>query len=393
MNLVLLSPHFPPNFYNFAVGAQSVGINVLGIGDAPMEILRQELRNALSEYYLVDDLHNYDAVVRACAYFIFRHGRIDRLESHNEHWLETDARLRRDFNVPGMTLNETLRVKRKSVMKQIFTEAGIPVAQGRVVTTLEGARAFVGEVGYPVVLKPNVGVGASGTFKINTPVELEQFFAQEFLGDYLMEEFISGQLHSFDGLTDQTGRIVFCTAHFYQPGIMEVVNEDLDVFACSLREIPPDLEAAGRKAVVAFDVRERFFHIEFFHATKACAGREWVALEMNVRPPGGPMMDVFNFANDINLYEQWANILAFNVFTVPYSRPYHCAFVGRKQYRGHKHTLEEILAKYGHLLVHHEPIAPVLARAMGNYAYLLRSPDLPELREAIDFILETEAGR
>ena len=31
-----------------------------------------------------------------------------------------------------------------------------------------------------------------------------------------------------------------------------------------VREIPEDLREAGRKVVEAFNVRERFFHFEFF---------------------------------------------------------------------------------------------------------------------------------
>ena len=385
MNLVLLSPQFPPNFYHFAVGARRVGLNVLGIGDAPFAELRPELQDALSDYYHVDDLHNYDGLMRACGYFVHRYGRLDRLESHNEYWLETDARLRTDFNIPGLRLPDMALLKRKSRMKQCFQGAGIAVARGHRATTLAAARDFVAEVGYPIVAKPDVGVGAMGTFKIRSDADLENFFANKPITDYLFEEFIVGELHSFDGLTDQNGKIVFCTAHFYYPGIMDVVNEDLDVFACSFREIPPGLEEAGRKAVAAFNVRERFFHIEFFLRE---ADETWVALEMNMRPPGGPMLDVFNFANDIDLYEQWANVVGYNVFSVAYTRPYHCAFVGRKQYRGHKHTLADIMGAYGSVIVHHEPIPPVFARAMGNYGYVLRDVDPDTVRQAIDFILE-----
>ncbi len=384
MNLVLISPHFPPNFYNFAVAAQRVGLNVMGIADTPLDVLRPELRYALTTYYQVEDLHDYGSMMRACAYFIYRHGRINRLESHNEYWLELDAHLRTDFNIPGLKLPEIEKIKHKSRMKQIFVDAGIEVARGQTVKTLEAARDFIAQVGYPVVAKPDIGVGAMGTLKICDDMELARFFAEKPLGEYMLEEFITGQLYSFDGLTDQHGRLVFCTAHFYKPGIMDVVNEDLDVFACSLRDIPPQLEQAGRKAVQAFHVCERFFHMEFFRRQE---DQHWIALEINIRPPGGPMLDVFNFANDIDLYEQWANILAFNTFTVGYSRPYHCAFVGRKQYLPHKHSLQEIQQVYGHLIVHHEPVVPVFARAMGNYAYLLRSPDMEELQQVIDFIL------
>ena len=44
------------------------------LADAPYESLRPELRVALSEYYRVDDMNSYDALVRALGHFTHRHG-------------------------------------------------------------------------------------------------------------------------------------------------------------------------------------------------------------------------------------------------------------------------------------------------------------------------------
>ncbi|MGC9348178.1 MAG: hypothetical protein ACP5JG_08590 [Anaerolineae bacterium] len=143
MNIVLVSPQFPPNFYNFAVAARRAGANVLGIGDAPYDSLRGELRKALTEYFRVDDMDNYGNLVRACGFFTFRYGKLDCLESHNEYWLGTDARLRADFNIPGLRPPDMAKVKQKSRMKRIFTDAGLEVPAGALVNTLDEARGFV----------------------------------------------------------------------------------------------------------------------------------------------------------------------------------------------------------------------------------------------------------
>ena len=76
---------------------------------------------------------------------------------------------------------------------------------------------------------------------------------------------------------------------------METVNEDRHIYFYNLREIPADLEEAGRRVLKAFDVRERFFHFEFFRSRPD--GRV-VALEVNMRPPGGPIIDMYNYAHD-----------------------------------------------------------------------------------------------
>jgi hypothetical protein len=101
MNYVYLSPHFPPNYYLFSVHLSRLGVQVLGLADEPYESLRPELQGALAKYYKVDDLHNYDQLLRACGYFTHRYGKLDRVDSHTEYWMETEARLRTDFNIPG----------------------------------------------------------------------------------------------------------------------------------------------------------------------------------------------------------------------------------------------------------------------------------------------------
>lgn len=388
MNVVLMSPHFPPNYYHFAVALRRSGAQVLGLGDASYAQLRPELRDALTEYYRVDDLGDYDALLRACGYFVHRYGRLDRIESHNEFWLETDARLRSDFNVLGPRSQDIVWVKRKSKMKAVFREAGIAVAPGTPASSPDAVAAFVAEVGYPVVAKPDVGVGAAATYKLCDDEDLARFFAEKPATDYLVEAFVSGDLYSFDGLVDRHGRIVFCTAHFFSQGIMETVNEDLDLFYYSLREIPPGLEDVGRRTVAAFDLRERFFHIEFFRVTDEEDGAaRWVALELNMRPPGGLTLDMFNYANDLDLYAAWADLVVHDAFTAPATRPYHCAYIGRKGHRPHRLSHEDVLRAYGDVVVHHEAISPVMAPAIGEYAYLVRSPDLAQVRRVVDDVM------
>lgn len=99
MNFIMLSPNFPEAFRWFAIRLRANGVTVLGIGDAPYDSLHPDLRNALTEYYRVSDLGNYDDMVRAVGYFTFRYGKIDWLESNNEYWLEMDAALRTAFNI------------------------------------------------------------------------------------------------------------------------------------------------------------------------------------------------------------------------------------------------------------------------------------------------------
>ncbi len=385
MNVIYLSPHFPPNYYLFCVHLQKVKARVLGIGDAPYESLRQELRESMTEYYRVDTMEKYDLLLRACGYFIHAYGRLDRVESHNEYWLASEARLRTDFNIPGIKTHQLARIVSKSEMKKLFQNAGVAVARGRIIKNAESARSFAREIGYPLIVKPDRGVGAAHTFRITADAQLEEFLNSMPRVRYFMEEFVSGTLCSFDGMTDRDGNIVFHTAHVFSQGIMETVSHDLDLFYYSLREIPKDLEKAGRNTVRAFDIREKFFHIEYFRTPD----NRIVGLEINARPPGGMTTDMFNYANNIDVYMGWAEMLMNNRFPFVYSRPYHCGYIGRKLNKNYVHSHRDIMQKYGYLIVHHGSVESVFSAAIGNYAYIANSQNEEELLDAAAFIQET----
>jgi hypothetical protein len=385
MNFVFLSPHFPPNYYQFAVALKNHGAMVLGLADENHDSLRPELKSALNEYFRVNNMHNYDELVRALGYFIHRYGKLDRIDSHNEYWLETEARLRTDFNIPGIRSDQIDRVKRKSRMREVFINAEIKVARGRVVKDLEDAQKLIKETGYPLVAKPDIGVGAAATYKIHNENELINFFETKPPVDYLFEEFVSGQIVTFDGLTDRDGTPVFTNSLVYSAGIMEtVLNDDL-VYYYTLREIPADLEALGCRTLEAFDVHERFFHFEFFRTGTG----DLLALEVNMRPPGGLTTDMFNYACDIDVYNAWASIMAGKGFPYPdYTHKYFCLYASRKSNRAYVHGEDEILSEFGDKICHREEISGVFSVALGNYGYILRSPDLEEVIAIAKFIQE-----
>lgn len=387
MNVVYLSPHFPPNYYLFCVGLRRLDANVLGIAEDPYESLRPEVQAALTEYYRVSNMEDYDQVLRAAGYFTHRYGKIERVESNNEHWLELEGFLRENFNVFGKKIAETAEIKRKSRMKRKFEEAGVEVAPGRLVLSLGEAREFVREVGYPAIAKPDKGVGAASTFRINDDQELESFFRQKPDLEYFMEPFVVGRIVTFDGLADHSGNLVFHTSLQYSRNVMEIVRDDDHMYYYTLRDVPADLVRAGSASVRAFDIREKFFHFEFFRTPD---GR-LLGLEVNVRPPGWPTTDLFNYANDFDIYQEWANVAVRNRFSAHSSRKYHAIYIGRKHSIRYAHRHEEIVERFGHYLVHVTEMPHAFRRAMGDYAYIARSPNLDELKEVAAFVHEKAA--
>ncbi len=384
-NFVFISPNFPTNYWKFCKELKDNGLNVLGIGDQPYDELSAELKNSLNEYYKVSSLENYDEVYRAVAFFIFKHGRIDWLESNNEYWLERDAKLRTDFHITSGFQNEDIpRIKYKSKMKEFYKKAGLSVARYYLVEDLEGCRKFVEEVGYPVVAKPDNGVGASHNFKITNDAELESFYGQQHEGvTYIMEEFVKGQVCSYDAIIDANGEPMFETGNVTPASIMDTVNNlDHSIFYI-LKDLPEETRKAGRDTVKAFGVKSRFVHFEFFRLMEDQDGLgkkgDIMALEVNMRPSGGFSPDMMNFANSTDVYKIWADMIAFNASTKPVGEHAFCGFAGLRDGRPLAMSHEDIMEKYGAQMKMVARIPDALSGAMGNQMYLANFPTEEEL--------------
>lgn len=394
-NLIFISPNFPVNYWQFCHELRCNGVNVLGIGDQSYDELSSELKDSLTEYYRVSTLENYDEVYRAVAFFIFKYGRIDFLESNNEYWLEQDAHLRSDYNIPGgFRIEDVPRIKYKSGMKEYYRRAGIPTARYHMVDNAEGCLAFIDEVGWPVIVKPDNGVGAVATYKLENDEQLSSFLAERDSNvPFIMEEFIDGQINSYDAIFDSHGEPLFETGNITGISIMDIVNNRDNSLYHILKELPEDTRAFGRAAAKSFGVTSRFVHFEFFRLKRdQHLGKkgELVALEVNMRPSGGYTPDMINFAHSTNVYKIWADMVAFDRSDMPIGEHHFCACVGRRDGKQFRYTHEELVERYEKEIRMVERLPDALAEAMGNQLFLAVFDTKEELdkfyKDAVDCI-------
>ena len=374
-NFIFISPNFPTNYWMFCRELKNNGLNVLGIGEQPYDELLPELKESLNEYYKVDSLENYDSVYRAVAFFIFKHGRIDWLESNNEYWLERDAALRTAFNITsGFHTCDIPRIKFKSKMKEFYKKVNIPVARYHLVDNYENCKAFIDEVGYPVITKPDNGVGASDTHKLKSDEDLAHFFQTKWDNvEYIMEEFIDAEINSYDAIIDSNGNPIFETGNVTPNSIMDVVNNKDNSLYYIVKDLADDVRKAGRDTVKSFGVKNRFVHFEFFRLLSDQAiGKKGqvVALEVNMRPSGGFTPDMINFANSTNVYKIWADMIAYDSTLVQPGKRAFCPFAGRRDGKNFEMDHNAIMAKYGHAMRMVDRIPEALSGAMGNQMYL-----------------------
>ena len=384
-NFIFISPNFPTNYWKFCRELKNNGLNVLGIGDQPYDELMPELKDSLNEYYKVSSLENYDEVFRAVAFFTYKYGRIDWLESNNEYWLERDAMLRTDFHIlSGWQTGDLDRIKYKSGMKPYYQQAGIRTARYHIVDDEKGCMAFIRDVGFPVIVKPDNGVGASHTYKLDSPEELAAFLREKDPDTrFIMEEFITAEVNSYDAIIDSNGEPLFETGNVTPHSIMDIVNNADNALYYIVRDLPDDVRKAGRKTVKSFGVKSRFVHFEFFRLTKdQPMGKKGdvVALEVNMRPCGGFSPDMMNFAHSTDVYKIWADMIAFDRSDKPQGPHFYCAFMGRRDGKPFYLSNDILAIKYAKQLRMMERMPDALADAMGNQMYIAVFPDEKELK-------------
>ena len=394
MNFVFISPNFPEAYRWFCIRLTENGVNVLGVGDCPYDQLHPDLRAALTEYYKVDTLENYDQVLRALGHFTANYGKIDWVESNNEYWLEQDARLRTDLNITtGLKAHEIGRYKSKLAMKEYYQKAGIPCARCLPVADLAAALAFTREVGYPVVAKPDNGVGAIATYKLKCDADVEAFFRDKPDAAYLMEEFVPGVVTTYDGVCNSKGEVLFAASHITRNSIMDMVNEHVPTYYYVDKDVPADVEAAGKATLKAFGASSRFFHLEFFRLTAGEPGLgktgDIVALEVNMRPAGGFTPDMLNFSQSADVYQIWADMVAFDELRHRYDGPHsYCVYAGRRDENHYTLTLPGLQQRCGSHARLFTRMPDALAGTMGNQVAIACFDTIEEVDEFVHTAFE-----
>ena len=379
-NFVFISPNFPTNYWQFCKHLKDNGLRVLGVGDCPYDDLLPELRASLTEYYKVGSMENYDEVYRAVAFFISKYGRIDWLESNNEYWLERDAMLRTDFHITsGFQVEDMERIKYKSKMKPYYEAVRIKTARYHIVDSYDECKKFIDMVGYPVIVKPDNGVGASSTYKLKSDDELRFFInTMDRNVSYIMEEFITAEVNSYDAIIDSKGDPIFETGNVTPNSIMDVVNNGDNSIYYIVKELPEDTRKAGRATVKSFGVKNRFDHCEYFRLTPdhPHMGKKGdvVALEVNMRPCGGFSPDMMNFANSTDVYKIYADMIAYDSSLKTCGEKNFCAFAGRRDGKNFKLSHDELCAKYAANMKMVSRIPDALSGAMGNQMYVANFP-------------------
>lgn len=393
-NFIFISPNFPDVYHKFVTELKKQGFNVLGIGDGPYYEIPEQLKRDITEYYYVNSLGNYNEVCRAVEFFINKYGEIEYLESNNEFWLMQDALLREKYNIKnGLRPNEMDLIKYKSKMKDGFNKAGIKVARYTIVSTIEKCLTFIEQVGYPVFVKPDNGVGANKSFAIKSYDELINFFNTKDNDEYIMEEFIDGEIVTFDGICDDESNVIICFQEHFPISNADVVNLNIDDYYYAQCEFDEEFKIMGQKLIRAFNLKKRCFHIEFFKLSqdKFGLGRKGdiVGIEVNMRPPGGNTPEILSMALNGSFYECYAQIMAHNKIHLDLNKPKYVSIsVARKDHFHYVHNHDTIMLNYQNNVFDHGRYNKEIALNMGDEYYFAKFNSVEEALNFQKFVQE-----
>ena len=407
LDVIFLEPCFPANQREFVRALHSVGARVIGIGERPKESLDPELRHWLSHYEQIGNVTD-DAQVEHAVRFVQGKVNVDRLEAVVEAHVMTAARVREKCGIPGTTSKTTFLCRDKPSMKQVLREAGVPCAQSIGSGDLAEIRDFALRVGFPLIVKPRDGAGASGTVRCDDAGELERALVAAGVGQggsgrsvarsVAIEEFIEGHEGFYDTISIG-GRVVHDFATHYYPGVLEAMRTRWisPQFITTNRigaEGYDEVKAMGQKVISALGIETSATHMEWFAGPKGLKFSE-----IGCRPPGVRAWDLYAAANEFDIYQEWAMAVCHGRPLQTLSRRYSAGIVAlRPECDGHitgYEGFDEVHRRFGnwildqHLPQPGTPTQPVSAGYMANAWLRMRHPDYDQLRGMLDFVGQT----
>jgi biotin carboxylase len=321
-NVVFVAPYAMTATLRFVRAVAGVpGTNVVVISSDPQSAFDAA---AIAGHWQLTDCMDVDALTAAVAEVGDRIGGVDRLLGILENLQVQLGAVRERLGIIGVGREVAENFRDKARMKAVFEAAGVPCARSKRVASADDAVAFANEVGYPFVAKPLAGAGARNTFRVDSEDRLAEWLAAAppiAAQQMLLEEFVTGQEHSFDSVLID-GELVWHSISRYLPSPLDVLEHPWIQWCVLLpREIDDqdDIVATATRALRALGLRDGLSHMEWFRRSDGSAA----VSEVGARPPGSQFMTLMSYAHDTDLYTSWARLAIDGTFDRP-SRAYAC---------------------------------------------------------------------
>lgn len=405
MHIVFIEPSFPANQKEFVRALHKAGAAVTAIGERPKHALEADVRGWLMHYEQVPSVVDAPALTRLVQR-IHERKPVERLEATVEAHVSAAAQVREALGIQGTSVRTTFLCRDKPSMKQALREAGVPCARSLGSDDEKAIRAFAAEVGFPLIVKPRSGAGASGTVRVESLDELGPALEASHVGrggSVAVEEFIEGHEAFYDTITIGGSVAHEFITHYY-PNVLEAMRtrwiSPQFVTTNRVASAPAYQEVIemGRRVIDALGIDTSATHMEWFYGPKGLTFSE-----IGCRPPGVRAWDLYAHANEFDIYYEWARAVLFGRTSQRASRKYSAGIINLRPtqdgtIRGYD-GLDEVERRYGQWVIDSHfpsegtPTQPVSAGYMANAWVRMRHPDFDELRRMLDFVGRTVTVR
>lgn len=390
-------------FLRAALSLEGVRVGVISADS--LDRLGPDIARRVAGHWRVRNPLDANELVKAVQGLQAQTGPVERLVGVLEQLQVPLARAREELGLPGLSVEAALNFRDKARMKDVLRAAGVPCARHCLAHSADEARAFLSEVGLPVVIKPQAGAGAKNTFRLDRDEQVGEAlaaFTPRPESPMLLEEFVTGREHSFDSVC-VGGELVWASVSRYTPSPLEVLQNDWIQWTVLLpREVDgPEFEPirqAGRLALSALGMGSGISHLEWFQRDDGSA----VVSEVAARPPGAQITTLMSYAYDTDLYQAWAELVIHDRFDPPQRRFAAGAAYLRGQGEGERivavRGLERAQAAVGELVVEVKLPRRGQARSSsyeGEGYAIVRHPETEVVAEALKTIVtqvRVEAG-
>ncbi len=322
-HVVFIAPLFLENTNRYVRAFAALdGVTLSVVSSAPAEAIPADLRPRIAAHYGVANCMDGAQLTEAIGWLSRTVGKVDRVAGVLEQLQMPMAEARDALGIEGITREIARNFRDKDRMKEVLRAAGVPVAQSTLATTKAEIEAFIGRVGYPVIVKPQAGLGTRGTFRVETKDDLAALEAPTPAAPIQVEEFIRAREHTCETVSIR-GKHVWRSGTRYFPSPLEVVETPWIQYSVLLPKESDDptwrqFDATNSAALDAL----------YGSGAKTCAGSalthmEWflredgrcLVNEVGVRPPGVQIMPLMGLAHDMDMFAEWSKLMALEQFT------------------------------------------------------------------------------
>jgi len=401
MNVVLVEPFFPANQRQFARALAEAGATVIGIGEYGRDVLDDELKGWLHHYEQISSVTDVPALTAAVRWVQDKLW-VDRLEATVEAHTMAAAEVREACTIPGTSVRTAWLCRDKPSMKETLRAAGVPTAASAAVGSAAQAHDFARLAGFPLILKPRSGAGASGTVRVDDVAGLDHalgVFGGQGVESIAVEEFIEGHEGFYDTITVD-GQVALDFVSHYFPNVLEAMRTrwiSPQFVSTNRIDTAPEyaeLREMGARVITALGIETSATHMEWFFGSKGLKFSE-----IGCRPPGVGAWDLYSAGNEIDLYLQWANAIVHGATNAVPTRRYASGIVALRPDRDGQISgysgVDELQQQYGEWVID-ASLPPagtatqgVEAGYMANAYVRMRHPDYDTLRGMLDAVGRT----